>query len=304
MLELVSERPEDRSAELIARLTARGNSATKVERRITGYLLSNLGEIPFETGASLAEKAGVSAASISRFCRSIGYSDIKELKASLKSGSGEPAWLIGDKLHEFHKRSLVDNLQLSIALEREISALTAVYAQAVTAEFDRVVQRLALSPKVFVAGFQAERGHSASLANNLQYLRPGVFQADVAGGHFAEILLSDPAKTCLVLFDGRRYSRLTRDLAFAAEARGILVTLISDPYCSWARGKVSEILTVQTDLNHFWDSTSAMSSLIGLLANGVFKVLGATEVEARMESVSTLYDHFIGHFGNDGRADV
>ena len=67
---------------------------------------------------------------------------------------------------------------------------------------------------------------------------------------------------------------------------------------------MSEILTVQTDLNHFWDSTSAMSSLIGLLANGVFKVLGATEVEARMQSVSTLYDHFIGHVGNDGRADV
>jgi hypothetical protein len=80
------------------------------------------------------------------------------------------------------------------------------------------------------------------------------------------------------------------------------VTLISDPYCSWARGKVSEILTVQTDLNHFWDATSAMSSLIGLLANGVFKVLGAAEVEARMESVSTLYDQFIGHVGKDGPA--
>jgi DNA-binding MurR/RpiR family transcriptional regulator len=244
----------------------------------------------------LAEKAGVSPASISRFCRALGYDDIKDLKASLRSGSGEPAWLIGDKLQEFHQRSLMGNRQLSIALEKEIAALTAVYALAVTAEFDRAVQRLAHCPKVFVAGFQAERGHGASLANSLQYLRPGVFQVDVAGGHFAEILLSDPPKTCLVVFDGRRYSRLTRDLAFAAESRGIPVTLISDPYCSWARGKVSEILTVQTDLNQFWDATSAMSSLIGLLANGVFKILGA-EVEDRMEQVSALYNHFIGHVG-------
>ena len=295
----MSERSEDRSAELIARLNAGANSTSKVERRIAGHILANLGELPFETGASLAEKAGVSAASISRFCRSIGYGDIKELKASLKSGSGEPAWLIGDKLREFHRRSLIGNRQLSIALEKEIAALTAVYALAVTAQFDRVVQRLARCPKVFVAGFQAERGHGTSLANNLQYLRSGVFQADVAGGHFAEILLSDPGKTCLVLFDGRRYSRLTQDLALAAEDRGIPVTLISDPYCSWARGKVTEILSVHTDLNHFWDATSAMSSLIGLLANGVFKVLGA-EVETRMENVSTLYSHFIGHVGNDG----
>lgn len=296
MTELVSDLSEDRSAELIARLTASANSSSRVERQIAGYLLSNLGELPFETGASLAEKAGVSAASISRFCRSIGYGDIKDLKASLKSGSGEPAWLIGDKLREFHRRSLMGNQQLSIALEKEIAALTAVYALAVTAEFDRVVQRLARCPKVFVAGFQAERGYGASLANNLQYLRPGIFQADVAGGHFAEILLSDPAKTCVVLFDWRRYSSLTRELAFAAEERGIPVTLVSDPYCGWARGKVSEILSVQTDLNHFWDTTSAMSSLIGLLANGVFKILGA-EVEDRMEQVSALYNHFIGHVG-------
>jgi hypothetical protein len=65
--ELVSERSEDRPAELIARLNASANSASKVERRIAGYLLANLAELPFETGASLAEKAGVSAASISRF---------------------------------------------------------------------------------------------------------------------------------------------------------------------------------------------------------------------------------------------
>jgi hypothetical protein len=47
-----------------------------------------------------------------------------------------------------------------------------------------------------------------------------------------------------------------------------------------------------------------MSSLIGLLANGVFKVLGAAEVEARMENVSTLYDQFIGHVGKDERASA
>ncbi len=78
------------------------------------------------------------------------------------------------------------------------------------------------------------------------------------------------------------------------------MTLISDLFCSWARGKVSEILSVQTDLTHFRDATTAMSSPIGLIANGVFKVLGA-EVEARMENVGTLYYHSIGQVGNDGR---
>jgi hypothetical protein len=72
------------------------------------------------------------------------------------------------------------------------------------------------------------------------------------------------------------------------------VTLITDPYCDWAPGLVNELFAVPTDLNHFWDTTSMMSSLIGLLVNGVFRELGA-EVEARMARVSALYGKFIGH---------
>ena len=53
---------------------------------------------------------------------------------------------------------------------------------------------------------------------------------------------------------------------------------------------------MQTDLNHFWDTTSAMASLVGLIVNGVFKELGAG-VEARMERVAGLYNEFIGHTG-------
>jgi len=156
------------------------------------------------------------------------------------------------------------------------------------------VQRLARRRSVWVAGFQTERGHAAELVHNLQYLRAGVHLADVSGGHFAEVLLSDPADTTLVLIDGRRYSRLTRDLALAARDEGIPVTLITDPYCDWAPGLVTELFAVPTDLNHFWDTTSAMSSLIGLVVNGVFRELGAG-VEERMARVSALYGDFIGH---------
>lgn len=290
----------DRPAELVARLNACLGAASGVEERIARHLLGHLDGLPFETGASLAAKIGVSGASISRFCRSIGYKDIKDLKSALQAGPGEPAWLLGDSLRDFHRRSLMGNTELSRALEREIAAVTAVYELATTPDFDRAVKRLASCPHVFVAGFQTERGHGAQLVHNLQYLRPGVQLADLTGGHFAEVLLADPARTCLVLFDGRRYSALAQDLALAARARGIAVTLVTDPYCTWARGKVSELFAVPTELNHFWDTTSAFSTLIGLLTNGVFKELGAG-VEERMIQVSELYGSFVGHVGDPQR---
>lgn len=284
----------EETGDLRDRLSAALDSGTPSERAIAHYLLHNLTALPFETAAAVAAKVGVSEASVGRFCRSIGFRHLKDLKSSLQVDLGEKAWLIGDRLRDFHERSRQGGAELTRALEREIAALVAVYELAATEAFQRAVDRLAHRPSVFVAGFQTERGHAAELAHNLQYLRAGVQLADVAGGHFADILLSPPEGATLVLIDGRRYSRLTRDLAVAARDAGIPVTLITDPYCDWAPGIVTELFAVPTDLNHFWDTTSAMSSLIGLLVNGVFRELGAG-VEARMAKVSALYGEFIGH---------
>jgi DNA-binding MurR/RpiR family transcriptional regulator len=276
------------------RLGQAAETGTPGERALAHYLMANLSSLPFETAASVAAKVGMSEASVGRFCRSIGYRHLKDLKSSLQVDLGEKAWLIGDRLKDFHRRSRQGNAELAHALEREIAALVSVYELAATAPFAAAVQRLARRRAVWVAGFQTERGHAAELVHNLQYLRAGVHLADVSGGHFAEVLLSDPEETTLVLIDGRRYSRLTRDLAHAARDEGIPVTLITDPYCDWAPGVATELFAVPTDLNHFWDTTSAMSSLIGLLVNGVFNDLGA-EVEDRMARVSALYGDFIGH---------
>jgi DNA-binding MurR/RpiR family transcriptional regulator len=284
------------AGDLRQRLAHSASNGTPAERIIASYLLSNLQSLPFETAADIAGKIGVSEASIGRYCRSIGYRSLKDLKAGLQADLGDRAWLIGDRLQDFHLRSQKDNSELARSLEREMAALVSVYEIAATPEFDRAVNRLARRPAIFVAGFQTERGHAAELVHNLQYLRPGVQLADVAGGHFGEILLSPPQETTLVLIDGRRYSRLTRDLAAAAHDAGIPVTLITDPYCDWAHKTASELFAVPTDLNHFWDTTAAMSSLIGLLVNGVFKELGA-EVEARMARISAYYGEFIGHTG-------
>lgn len=284
------------ASDLRQRLAQASETGTPAERRVAGYLLANLSNLPFETAATVALKTGVSEASVGRFCRSIGFRHLKDLKGSLQVDLSDGPWLIGDRLKDFHRRSQGGNAELARGLECELAALVAVYEMAASAGFDRVVKRLAHRKAVWVAGFQTERGRAAELVHNLQYLRPGVHLADVAGGHFAEVLLADPEATTLVVIDGRRYSRLTRDLAVAARDAGIAVTLISDPYCDWARDVVTEVFAVPTDLNQFWDATSAMSSLIGLMVNGVFRELG-TGVEARMARVSALHGSLVGHIG-------
>jgi DNA-binding MurR/RpiR family transcriptional regulator len=288
-----------RPADLQHRLQASLAVATKAEAAIANHMLTNLQSLPFETAASVAQKIGVSEASIGRYCRGIGFQHFRALKAELQADLGDKAWLIGDRLRDFHQRSTSGKTEAARALELELAAIVAVHEMAAGPQFAACVARLATRATVYVVGFQTERGHAALLAHGLQYLRPGVHLADLAGGNFADLLLSDPQTTCLVMIEGRRYSRLAQKLATDANAQGIPVTLITDPYCDWGREATTEMFAVPTDLNHFWDATSGFSSLISLMINGVFNQLGA-EVEARMVQVSALHQDFIGHTG-DGR---
>lgn len=279
------------------RLSASTHNATKTEAAIANYMLTNLKSLPFETAASVAQRIGVSEASIGRYCRSIGFAHFKALKAQLQADLGDKAWLIGDRLRDFHERSQQGDAEAARALEQELAAIVAVHEIAHTPEFATCIARLASCRAIHVAGFQTERYLAAQLAHGLQYLRPGVQLADLSGGNYADILLEDPDHSALVLIDARRYSRHTQQLAAAARARGMPVTLITDPYCDWGRNLASEMFAVPTDLNHFWDATSPMASLIGQLINGVSRQLGA-ETETRMAQVSALYGDFVGHTGD------
>jgi RpiR family carbohydrate utilization transcriptional regulator len=65
---------------------------TPSERAIAQYILNNESEVIYLTARELADRVGVSDASIVRFCQSIGYSGFKELKLriALASQASEP----------------------------------------------------------------------------------------------------------------------------------------------------------------------------------------------------------------------
>lgn len=284
------------SASVRERLSDSLTTASKADRVLANFMLSELSSLPFETAASLASKVNVSEPTVGRFCRTIGYKSFKDLKDHLKQDIGQKPWLVSDRLHDLRNRAKAGEDQLAAGLELEISALVAIYELARTEEWARVVRRLATTPHVHAVGFQTERGMAQILVNQLQYLRDGVQMLDLAGGNFAELLASDPARSCLVIFEARRYSRLSLELATAAKSAGIPVTLVTDPFCDWGRDLVDEMFVVPTQFNQFWESTAQMASLANLLVNGVFLELGP-KVEARMEAVTQLYSQFTGYVG-------
>jgi len=72
--------------DLQKKLKGRWESFTPSEQRLAGYLLQNLKSLPFETAASLGQRVGVSAMTVGRFLRKLGYAGVAEM-----SGDDLPA---------------------------------------------------------------------------------------------------------------------------------------------------------------------------------------------------------------------
>nr|WP_321457050.1 MurR/RpiR family transcriptional regulator [uncultured Cohaesibacter sp.] len=281
---------------LHSRLTEAAETGSRSHCAIARYMLARFKDLPFETSASLAEKVQVSEASIGRFCRAIGYANLKDLKEHLKDDIGDQPWLIKDRLDAIRSAPGHREERLSQGLEAEIASLVEVYEIARTEEWHAAVNRLATCPNIYVAGFQTERGLAAYFASQMQYVRSGVHLIDLSAGNFSEILMEE-GERCLAIFEARRYSRQALVLAREAHKVGIPVTMFTDHFCDWGNEFFSERFMVGTQFSQFWDSTAHLAVLSNLMINDVFLSLGEG-AEARLNEVASLYGAFTGHVGN------
>ncbi len=279
---------------LFGRIEGELDRYTGAERAIASYMLRHRSQLAFETAASLAEKVGVSAVTVGRFCRMLGYKHFKALKNDLRLPQGEAPWLVGPQLAQFVSRDEGRD-ELRASMEYEMAALAEVYAMSTTPQWEAVVALLAESDNVHVAGLQTERGVGVLMATLLQYVRPGVHLVDPSGGNYAQVF-ADARPGCLVLFDMRRYSRQTYLLVQRAHEAGIPVVFITDKFCNWAPRYTPHVLALPTETGLFWSSHVAICCAVNLLVNQVIVRLGA-DVEKRLSLMSDLHQTFTGYVG-------
>ena len=273
------------SSPVAQRLAERYDRLTMSERMIAGWLADNLDQLPFETAASIGQRVGVSAMTVARLVKSLGYDNLAALKDELRGQARDAPWLLTRPAPSADAR-----------LKAETAAIAGVYAQAETPEWAAVVALLATAPRVHVAGFQTEAGLAAGFARHLAYVRPLVGTIDMAAGILDELLDAGPDDLFLAI-DVRRYSRQFRLLAERVAAAGRPLVVVTDPYCPWARDLTPHILTAEVALGHFWDMNSALASLLNLLVDGVVQKIGPEIVHRRLAALAENYSDIIGFQG-------
>lgn len=283
--------PDNRTTmtrDLQKKLKNRWQTFTASEQRIAGYLLQNLSGIPFETAASLGQRVGVSAMTVGRFLRKLGYAGVAELKEELR---GDTTWL---KLYRNPAPEGPDSG--GEHLEAEIRALSEIHALARGEEWKGVVRLLASADRVSVASFQLGRFLGLTLATLLQQVRPHVDFASGVDGAYADVLIDSTQKSCVVLIDERRYSMHFRILAEEVASRGIPLVIITDTECYWAPRLTPHVLRIPIQAERAWHSFTAFSALFSLLLGGVIRARGDVVYE-RIEQITAMRQRFIGFSG-------
>jgi DNA-binding MurR/RpiR family transcriptional regulator len=284
--------------DLQKKLKSQWETFTTAEQKIASYLLHNISGIPFETAASLGKRVGVSAMTVGRFLRNLGYAGVGDLKEELR---GEAPWM---QLYKISEPS-ADADYVSESLQAEIRSLNDVYALARTEEWAPIVKMLVSADRVSVASFQHGSFLGLGFASSLQHVRPRVLFESGADGSYTGMLLDSTEKSCVVLIDIRRYSRHFRLLAEEVVVeRGIPLLIITDTQCYWARQLTPHVLMIPMQTGRAWHSFGTLTSLFSLLINAVIREMG--DVFGRIGDITELRQKFIGYDGpslpdGDGR---
>lgn len=276
-------------------LRARMNDLSPAEQNLAVYMLDNVQLLPFETGSTIARTVGVSEMTVTRFVRSLGFENLRDLKNRMRSSVVDKDGEIDDYMARFQVRnSRQQELQESLKLELE--AIVKAYGLTSTEQWDEATTLLATSRNVYVLGFQASKGLAMDFASRLLWARPNVLYTDNATGTFGEILTADPKQSAVVLIDTAAYAARGIKLADKLKELGMPLIIVTDRYSHWGFTYTPLVFEGHTHVKTFWDSTASLGVILNLIIDSVAVKLGprAKRNFATMSEMGYLFGEFVG----------
>jgi DNA-binding MurR/RpiR family transcriptional regulator len=222
--ELSSADAPERLAELFE-----GRRLSPTQRRIAKYLLDHLPEAAFESSVDLAERAGVSQPSVTRFAVALGFSGYPALRETLRqialAGATEPAG-----------RKLPNQLQAAVAAEaRNLEALREALAE--PGHIVDLGETLASSVPLTVLGLRISEPLARYFAYAAQRIHPDVRCLTTGGSLVSDLLLQarSAGGTWLLAFAMPRYPVETVHALQVARQLGFRTAAITDvPFAPFA----------------------------------------------------------------------
>ncbi len=287
---------EEQKIDLEAMLRARMTELSPSEQSVAGYMLDNVQMLPFETGASIAQAAGVSEMTVTRFVRGLGFDNLRDLKNRLRVSIAEKENDVDDYMARFQTRDDDHSVALQESLKLDLEAVVKAYELTTSDVWGEAAAALAGARTVYVVGFQASKGLALDFASRLLWARPDVVFVENTSGTYGEIVLADPRDSLVVLVDTAAYAVRGVKLAGKLKELGMPLIIVTDKFSHWAFSYTRFVFEAHTHVRTFWDSTAGISVVLNLMIDAVATRLGpkARENFSRMSDMAGLMGEFVG----------
>lgn len=193
------------------------------ERRLAEAVLDFPGDMAGYSASEIAELAGVSNATVSRFVRKIGYASYDEARKAVRDESHTGAALLRFGATDGNKTNAVAS-----HLEQSRFNLEQSFKELDVDVVDDLVTAVQTAPRVWVAGFRAGYPLANYLAWQIGQVLPQVILIPRSGETLAETAATFEKDDVLILLAIRRAPKLATILAETAIAAGTQTAVIGD----------------------------------------------------------------------------
>ena len=254
---------------------------TRAEQKILDYINTNTDAFLFSSIGQLAQRLGLSDATVSRFARHVGCTDFKELKTMVVEQSAGPAAKMAGTLSQ-------DGVFSPAAwLERQQLYLQKTASQLNQEEFDRAVEALVSARQIFLHGKNASASLSQMLAFRLRRLGLPVSLLPSSGSELLEGLLQAGKQDLVVMFSFSKLSREGRILLEHSRAAGYRTLAFVGRTCLPAEERADVSLFAYRGTEKEYHSMAAPAALLDALAVAAAERLGAESAE-RLQSLHQM----------------
>lgn len=223
---------------MLDRIRASLNALSPAERQVADHLLAHPRQFVTQPVEVLARQAGVSKPTVVRFCRSVGYAGLIDLKRALAAAVNEGVPFVHRAVDEGDPAGEV----IVKVVDNTVSALLKYRQLAVSHAFERAIDALAATG---MAGQRIEFygvGNSGIVAQDAQhkFFRLGVNAAAISDGH-VQVMSATMLRPgdCAVIISNAGRSRDLLDVAEIARRQGattVLITASGSPLALTATG--------------------------------------------------------------------
>ncbi len=253
------------------------------EQRAADFILDHLSDLAIYSGTELAQRSGVSKATVSRLFRRLGFENAQEVREHARSlrSSGVP---VGGATPGA-------SADLSAHLVREVENLRRCLDALGPERLEQATSLLVRSRSVTVVGLRNSFSLALHLREQLAQCRPAVHLAPLPGQTLAEEFAESDARDAAVIFGFRRRPAGFARMIAGVAARGVPIVLIGDPSARRYAEFAAVWIECPIDSVSPLDSYASAMSVANVLASNALAAR-TRESRTRIGAINTLYDAF------------